>query len=53
MSRAGVRAVHGLAPQPPVPARPVHARTVHDHLAGRLSPAQRATLVQLTAKLAD
>ena len=33
-------------------ARPVHAQAIHDHLAARLSPAERATLLQLVTKLA-
>ena len=41
----GVRAV--------VAARPVHARAIHEHLAGRLSEVERGQLVSLVAKLAD
>lgn len=33
-------------------ARPVHARAIHDRLAARLTPAERADLVRLLAKLA-
>jgi DNA-binding MarR family transcriptional regulator len=32
-------------------ARPVHARAIHDHLAARLTPYERAELVRLTGKL--
>lgn len=34
-------------------ARPVHAQAVHDHLADRLTPAERAQLLQLVNKLAE
>jgi DNA-binding MarR family transcriptional regulator len=34
-------------------ARPVHAQAIHDHLAARLSPAERSALLQLVTKLAD
>ena len=34
-------------------ARPVHARAIHEHLAGRLTPAERGQLHALLGKLAD
>ena len=34
-------------------ARPVHARAIHEHLAGRLSAAERGQLLALLAKLTD
>lgn len=34
-------------------ARPVHAQAIHDHLAARLTPAERTDLARLLAKLTD
>ena len=45
LTEEGGRAVAG--------ARPVHARAIHEHLAGRLPEAERAHLLALLATLTD